>query len=107
MDLAVLRPHGQSRHEARQSYSLELPSLEVICPRWRRRHPTGGAYPAQSQGQNEVPNTDGGRGGQVMVNAMFFKPPNIPLPVAPISGPRHPVKTWRLLGQGIQSRPGG
>jgi hypothetical protein len=33
--LAVLRPHGQGRHEARQSYGLELPSLEVICPRWR------------------------------------------------------------------------
>src|ERR1700684_4128950 len=35
--LAVLRPHGQGRHEARQSYGLELPSLEVICPRWRRQ----------------------------------------------------------------------
>ncbi|KAN0067936.1 hypothetical protein V8E54_013864 [Elaphomyces granulatus] len=39
--------HGQSRHEARQSYGLELASLEVICPRWRHRHPAGGAYPAQ------------------------------------------------------------
>ena len=37
MCLAVLRPHGQGRHEARQSYGLELPSLEVICPRWRRQ----------------------------------------------------------------------
>ena len=26
---------------------LELPSLEMICPRWRHRHPAGGAYPAQ------------------------------------------------------------
>jgi hypothetical protein len=26
---------------------LELPSLETICPRWRHRHPAGGAYPAQ------------------------------------------------------------
>ena len=25
----VLRPHGQGRHEAMQSYGLELPSLEV------------------------------------------------------------------------------
>ena len=37
MCLAVLRPHGQGRHEARQSYGLELSSLEVICPRWRRQ----------------------------------------------------------------------
>ena len=47
--LAVLRPHGQGRHEARQSYGLELASLEVICPCWRHRHPAGGAYSAQAE----------------------------------------------------------
>jgi len=30
-------------------YGLELASLEVICPRWRHRHPAGGAYPAQAE----------------------------------------------------------
>ena len=38
-----------SRHEARQSYGLELASLEVICPCWRHRHPAGGAYSAQAE----------------------------------------------------------
>jgi hypothetical protein len=54
------------------------------------------AYSAQSQGQMEVSNTDGGRGGQATVKAAAFdEPPNIPLPVAPGSGPRRPVETWQ------------
>ena len=46
--LAVLRPHGQGRHETRQSYGLGLPSLEVFAL-------AGGAYPARKEDHWRAP----------------------------------------------------
>ena len=77
MCLAVLRSHRQGRHEARQSYGLELPSLAPPA-----RHPAGPTMPkAKAKEKGEIRMVGGAK-----MNAAFIEPPNIPLPMAPGSG---------------------
>ncbi|KAN0077658.1 hypothetical protein V8E54_005962 [Elaphomyces granulatus] len=68
--LATLRPHGQSRHEARQPYGLELPGLV--------RFDLAGATGIQlvptlpKETRHRGPNTDGGKGGSDDIANNFY-----------------------------------